>query len=90
MEEWYREASLLLDRAKALGREEMIALKYFAENISVGVLRAEMDLKRKGLSDPKAVLDRLVEAGLLEKGEYSYSLSKPLRKLRARRGRLPI
>lgn len=90
MEEWYREASMLLDKARRLRGDEIVALRYFIENVSVGTLRAEMDLSRKGVSEPKRVIEKLVELGLLEKGEYSYSLSLPLRMLRARRGSIKI
>jgi predicted transcriptional regulator len=90
VEEWYKEASALLERAKKLTREELIVFKYFIDNISIGTLRTELDLKRKGISDPRKVVDKLIQLGLVEKGEYSYSLSQPLRKLRARKGGIPL
>ncbi|MEB3816822.1 MAG: hypothetical protein LRS46_02615 [Desulfurococcales archaeon] len=85
-EEWYVEASKLLDRARNLNDKEKTVLKYFIDNVSVGTIRALRDLRRKGIDNPELIIDKLINLGLLEKGEYSYSLSKPLRMLRARRG----
>jgi hypothetical protein len=89
-EDWYMEASKLLDRAKKLDRESLKVFRYFIDNVSVGVIRAERELARKAVKDPIDVIEKLVALGLLEKGDYSYSLSRPLRMLRARRGGIPL
>ncbi len=89
-EDWYSEASRLLDVARRLQGEELLVFRYFADNVSVGTIRAERELERKGVKNPVGVIEHLVSLGLLEKGDYSYSLSAPLRKLRAKRGKLPL
>jgi hypothetical protein len=89
-EDWYIEASKLLDRVKELDRESLKVFRYFVDNVSVGVIRAERELSRKGVKDPAEAIERLISLGLLEKGDYSYSLSRPLRMLRARRGGIPL
>ena len=89
-EGWYREASRLLDKARSLDHESLTVFKYFIDNVSVGTLRAERELAKKGVRDPMRVIEKLVELGLLERGDYSYSLSYPLRVLRSRRGGIPL
>jgi len=89
-EDWYAEASKLLDRVRDLDRESLRVFRYFIDNVSVGMIRAERELARWGIKDPVEVIEKLVSLGLLEKGDHSYSLSRPLRVLRARRGGIPL
>ena len=85
-EDWERRAYELLERARRLQGDARQALIYMVDNVSVGDLRAVEDLRRKGLRDPVAALDELVEMGLVERGRGCFNLAAPLRTLIARRG----
>ncbi|MFP3080461.1 MAG: hypothetical protein RXR09_02955 [Acidilobus sp.] len=85
-ESWELAASQLLERARSLKGDLREAFIYLLDNVSVGDLRAALDLKRKGLQDPVGTLERLVEMGLAEKGSESYNLPWPIRRLIAERG----
>lgn len=86
-DEWLVEASKLIDRAKRLEDDDLRRVfNYFMDNVSVGEIRAVKELLRKGVSDPVAAIEKLVEMGLLEKGYDCFNLPAPLRAYRARRG----
>ncbi|MEL9940277.1 MAG: hypothetical protein QW632_02490 [Ignisphaera sp.] len=64
----------------SLSTEEVKVLEYFIQNISVGTLVAIRELKfLHRINDPKAVIRKLIEKGLVEQGYGCYSLSKTLR-----------
>lgn len=85
-EDWEIRASQLLEVARSLKGELREAFIYLVDNISVGDLRAAMDLRRRGIKDPAAVLEELVNMGLAERGDECYNLPAPLRRLIAERG----
>jgi hypothetical protein len=87
LEDELLKAGELLEKARKLGREQRIVFEYFYKNISVGDMRAVMELEKLGVRDPQARIEELVEAGLLEKGMECYNLAKPLREYIFRRGR---
>jgi len=84
-EEWLVEASRLLDKVRRLSGQERIVFKYFLDEVSVGILRAEAELSKKGVKDPESIIRRLEELGLLERGRDSVSLARPLRAFITRR-----
>ncbi|MEM0027223.1 MAG: hypothetical protein QXT53_03815 [Ignisphaera sp.] len=66
----------------SLSVEEIKVLEYFIQNISVGTLVAIRELKfLYRINDPKAVIRKLIEKGLIEQGYGCYSLSKTLREV---------
>ncbi len=75
----------LIRRAEKLNSEEKEVLRYFINSISVGDIRAILDLKAKGIENPEKIIANLVKHGFLEKGEGCYNLAKPLRTLIAKR-----
>ena len=79
------EALRLLEKARRLSGPEKTVFEYFLEEVSVGFLRAEMELRSKGVKDPDTAIRRLEELGILERGRNSISLVKPLRTYLARR-----
>jgi hypothetical protein len=79
MESWLIESSKILEKARNLSEEEKKVFRYFLENISVGDLRAIMELNRKGIKSPSSIIETLVSNGLLERGNYCYSLPYHLR-----------
>ncbi|PMP60126.1 MAG: hypothetical protein C0171_03700 [Caldisphaera sp.] len=79
METWLIESSKILEKARNLSDEEKKVFRYFLENISVGDLRAVMDLNRKGIKNSIQIIESLVSNGLLERGNYCYSLPYNLR-----------
>jgi len=81
------EASRLLDLIRTLPKEERVVAEYFLKYVSVGDLRAVLDLKRLGIEDPQPIIERLVEYGILERVVDCYNLSKPLREYVWRRRR---
>lgn len=85
-EDWELRASQLLEKARRLRGELREAFVYLVDNVSVGDLRAALDLRRKGLKDPASALEALVDMGLAERGRECYNLPEPLRKLIAKRG----
>lgn len=67
MDEEILKAGELLEKARKLNKEQKIVFNYFYKNISVGDLRAIMELKKLGVRDPQARIDELIEIGLLER-----------------------
>ncbi|WP_338600580.1 hypothetical protein V6M85_12230 [Sulfolobus tengchongensis] len=55
-------------------KEIEIAIEYFKTYVSVGEIIAVMDLKAKGISNPQAVISKLIEMGIIERGEGCYNL----------------
>ncbi|ACP35660.1 hypothetical protein YG5714_1552 [Sulfolobus islandicus Y.G.57.14] len=55
-------------------KEIEIAIEYFKNYVSVGEIAATMDLKARGISNPQAVISKLIEMGIIEKGEGCYNL----------------
>ena len=69
-------------RGSTLSDEEWRALEYFVKNLSVGEIIAVIDLRRiVKVNEPERVLRRLVERGILERGEGCYNLSARLRRI---------
>jgi ribosome maturation protein Sdo1 len=63
-----------------LTQEEIKVLEYFIQNVSVGVIVAVRELKSLyKVEDPKNVIRKLIEKGLLEQGYGNYSLARSLR-----------
>jgi DNA-binding MarR family transcriptional regulator len=63
-----------------LTQEEIKVLEYFIQNVSVGVIVAIRELKSLyKVEDPKNVIRKLIEKGLLEQGYGNYSLARSLR-----------
>lgn len=79
MSSYEEEALRLLEAARRLGPRERKVFEYFRKYVSVGDLRAVLDLERLGVRDAQDVIDRLVEMGLLERGVDCYNLARPLR-----------
>jgi len=75
----------LLKKAEGLNKHEKEVLRYFINNVSVGDLRAVLDLKAKGVPDPEVIIAKLIREGFIEKGEGCYNLAKPLRELVAKK-----
>ncbi|BFH74477.1 hypothetical protein SJAV_24210 [Sulfurisphaera javensis] len=50
------------------------AEKYFKNVISVGEIIALRELKALGIKDPEEVISKLIEMGIIEKGEGCYNL----------------
>jgi len=72
----------LKKKVLSLSSDEVKVLEYFIQNISVGSLIALRELRfMYKVSDPKFVIRKLVEKGLLEQGYGCYSLSKTLREV---------
>jgi len=67
LDEEILKAGELLEKARKLNKEQKIVFNYFYKNISVGDLRAIMELKKLGVRDPQARIDELIEIGLLER-----------------------
>ena len=78
--------SLVRRALRELEEEELVVLAYFLENISVGDLRAQLELMERGVSDPNAVIARLVDRGYLERGREAINLARELRELLALEG----
>jgi hypothetical protein len=69
----------LFRKIDKLNEVEKEVLKYFISNVSVGDIRAILDLKAKGIEDPEKVILKLIREGLLERGDGCYNLPKKLR-----------
>lgn len=70
----------IADKINNLSDEEKKVLEYFLQNVSVGVIIAVRELKAfYRVEDPKAVIRRLMDLGLLEQGYGCYNLSKTIR-----------
>ncbi|QIW24332.1 hypothetical protein EWF20_09335 [Sulfolobus sp. S-194] len=50
------------------------AEKYFKNVVSVGEIIALRELKALGISNPEEVISKLMEMGVIEKGEGCYNL----------------
>lgn len=50
------------------------AIKYFKNVISVGEIIAVRELKALGIKEPELVIAKLIEMGIIEKGEGCYNL----------------
>jgi hypothetical protein len=62
---------------RSLNSEELLALKYFIQNRSVGELLAIRELRGLyRIKDPVKILGRLTELGLLERAPGCYNLPK--------------
>lgn len=55
-------------------KEIEIAIKYFKTNISVGELIAFRELRALGIKNPENVINKLIEMGIIERGEGCYNL----------------
>ena len=55
-------------------KEIEVAKKYFMNVVSVGEIIAVRELKALGVSDPEKVIQKLIEMGVIEKGEGCYNL----------------
>ncbi len=64
---------------RELDNEELNALAYFLEEISVGELAAENDLRMYGVKEPFNVISRLISKEYIEKGDGCYTLHPRLR-----------
>jgi len=62
-----------------LDEDERKVLSYFIKNVSVGEIIAEKELRLEGISDPRKVIRKLIDRGLIEHGEGCYNLAKDLR-----------
>ncbi len=79
-EDWMAEASRLLEKAARLTGDKRRVYEYFVKNVSVGDIRAEMELSKLGVRNPGDVIEELIEEGLLERGVDCYNLAYPLRR----------
>jgi hypothetical protein len=71
------------EAAGKLDPEERKVFEYFYTNVSVGEIIALRELSaRYKVPDPEAVIRRLIDKGLLERGEGCYNLAKSLREAR--------
>ncbi len=67
---------------KKLSGDMLKVFDYFLRNISVGEVIAVRELQyRYKINKPLEIIVRLINEGLLEKGEGCYNLSKELREL---------
>ena len=72
----------LKDKIQSLNDEEKKAFEYFLQYVSVGSLIALRELKAfYHISEPKEVIRKLIEKGLIEQGNGCYSVSKQIREL---------
>jgi hypothetical protein len=78
-EELLKKAAALLEVIESLDAAHKKVAGYFIKHISVGDLRAVLDLKKMGVENPEEIIEELVELGILEKGIDCYNLSKPMR-----------
>ncbi len=69
----------LLKKIEKLNDTEKEVMRYFISNVSVGDIRATLDLKAKGIDDPEKIIAKLVKEGLLEKGDGCFNLTEKLR-----------
>ncbi len=51
-----------------------IAIEYFKANLSVGEIIASIELKARGVSNPESTISKLLEMGIIERGEGCYNL----------------
>ncbi len=74
-----KELAKLID---GLSSEEKKVLEYFLQNISVGGIIAQRELRAfYGIENPRDVIRRLIELGILEQGYGCYNLAKKLREI---------
>ncbi|MEM0371077.1 MAG: hypothetical protein QXW05_04075 [Ignisphaera sp.] len=70
----------LLQIIQGLEEDEKKVLEYFLQNVSVGAIISIRELKALyKVDDPKSVIRKLIDKGLIEQGYGCYNLSKPLR-----------
>lgn len=63
-----------------LSRGELEVLEYFLKNISVGEITAVKEIRLLyKIEDPVPIIERLLQRGLIERGEGCINLSKRLR-----------
>ncbi|MCE4608870.1 MAG: hypothetical protein F7C36_00610 [Desulfurococcales archaeon] len=78
-EEAVLKAAKLLEQIEKLPPDSRKVAEYFMKHISVGDLRAVLDLKKLGVKDPESRIEELISLGILEKGVDCFNLSTPLR-----------
>ena len=74
-----KEVIELLKKVEKLNEAEREVMRYFVSNVSVGDIRATLDLKAKGIDNPEKIIAKLVKEGLLEKGDGCFNLNEKLR-----------
>ncbi len=89
-EECLREGMRMLSIAEQLTGDERTVMSYFLDNVSVGDIRAVLELEKKKVKEPEQVIARLIQMGLLERGRDAYNLAPPLRCLKYRRGNIKL
>uniref|UniRef100_A0A7J3QEL0 DUF2250 domain-containing protein n=1 Tax=Ignisphaera aggregans TaxID=334771 RepID=A0A7J3QEL0_9CREN len=69
-----------VDKINKLSEEEKKVLEYFLQNISVGNLVALRELKAfYRVNDPRTIIRKLIDMGLIDQGYGCYNLSRVLR-----------
>ncbi len=72
----------LRKKIESLNEEELKVFEYFLTNVSVGTIIALKELSAfYKIKNPKDVILKLIEYGLLEQGTGCYNLAKPIRDL---------
>ena len=89
-EECIQEGLRMLSVAERLTGDERTVMNYFLDNVSVGDIRAVLELEKKNVKEPEQVIARLIQLGLLERGRDAFNLAKPLRCLKHRRGSIRL
>jgi len=75
----------LIKLIDGLNPEEKKVLEYFLQNISVGSIIAQRELKAfYGIENPRDVIRKLIDLGLLEQGYGCYNLARRLREILVR------
>ncbi len=75
---------------RSLSVEERKVLEYMIKNLSVGEIIAIRELRSiYGIENPEAILRKLIELGLVERGLACYNLSATLKRL-IKEGRLKL
>lgn len=75
----------LEEALRSLDPEEQRVLRYFYNNVSVGEIIALRELRtRYKIRDPEDIIRRLIDKGLLERGEGCYNLARRLREAKYR------
>uniref|UniRef100_A0A7C5YWX2 DUF2250 domain-containing protein n=1 Tax=Ignisphaera aggregans TaxID=334771 RepID=A0A7C5YWX2_9CREN len=70
----------IVDKINKLSEEEKKVLEYFLQNISVGNLVALRELKAfYRVNDPRTIIRKLIDMGLIDQGYGCYNLSRALR-----------
>jgi hypothetical protein len=79
------EVVALIEKIKKENPPVRRTAEYFLKHISVGDIRALMDLQKLGVRDPRSAIERLIELGFLERGVDCYNLARPVREYLANR-----